>query len=229
MQRRVGLLRRLLGQVVPAGERGAAHVARPRRPDRRARRAVASGAVSRPTARAPGRRSGACRDRPRRARSRTSRPRGSPRRSRGSRAGRAGSARTRRAPPARTARAACRSRSPRGRRRAGARAGRRAGRRKNQCQAPSAIRMSVRRYISPVGIDVEDRQALDAIGVVERHPVRAARAAVVPGDGEALEAQPGHDGHLVARHRALGVGLVVGRRRRAWSCRRSRAGRSPPR
>jgi hypothetical protein len=46
--------------------------------------------------------------------------------------------------------------------------------------------------------------------VVESEPVRAAAAAVVAGDGEALEAELAHHLDLVARHRPLRVRLVVG-------------------
>jgi hypothetical protein len=45
--------------------------------------------------------------------------------------------------------------------------------------------------------------------VVERHPVRHPGAAVVPGDVEAIEPERLHHRDAVARHRALGVRLVV--------------------
>jgi hypothetical protein len=62
--------------------------------------------------------------------------------------------------------------------------------------------------------DVQHRQLEHALGVIERHAVGAAPAAIVPGHAEALEAELPHDREAVARHRPLGVGLVIGRRRR---------------
>ena len=62
--------------------------------------------------------------------------------------------------------------------------------------------------------DVEDRPAADRSGVVERHPVRHPPAAVVAGDGEAVEPEAAHHRHLVGGHRPLRVGRMVGRRRR---------------
>jgi len=57
--------------------------------------------------------------------------------------------------------------------------------------------------------DVEDRDPRDAAGVVEGEPVGHPRAAVVAREVEAVEPELGHDGDHVARHRALGVRLVV--------------------
>jgi hypothetical protein len=59
------------------------------------------------------------------------------------------------------------------------------------------------------GDDVEHGRARDAVGMVEREPVGAAPAAIVAGDGEALEAEVRHDRDVVVGHRALGVRLVV--------------------
>ena len=59
--------------------------------------------------------------------------------------------------------------------------------------------MSVRAYMSAVGIDVEDGDALDRLRVVERQPVGDARAAVVAGDGEALEPEVRHDARRWSR------------------------------
>src|SRR4051794_9411268 len=49
--------------------------------------------------------------------------------------------------------------------------------------------------------DVDDREPLDALGVVERHAVADPRATVVAADGESLEAERAHERDLVARHR----------------------------
>jgi hypothetical protein len=46
--------------------------------------------------------------------------------------------------------------------------------------------------------------------MIERHPVRHAAAAVVPGDEERLEAELRHHLDLVVRHRPLGVAGVIG-------------------
>ena len=67
----------------------------------------------------------------------------------------------------------------------------------------------MRAYISDVGMMSSTAARAHALGVVERHPVRHARAAVVADDVEAVEAQRLHDRDAVARHRALGVRLVV--------------------
>ncbi len=37
--------------------------------------------------------------------------------------------------------------------------------------------------------DVENRQSGDRVGMIERHPIGAAAAAIVPDDGEAIEAE----------------------------------------
>jgi hypothetical protein len=57
--------------------------------------------------------------------------------------------------------------------------------------------------------DVEHAQLLDPLGVVERHAVRDAAAAVVAGDHEAVEAELGHRRDLVGGGRALAVAGVV--------------------
>ena len=53
------------------------------------------------------------------------------------------------------------------------------------------------------GRDVEHGQALDRIGVVQRHAVRDPAAAVVADHGEAVEAQAAHHLDLVLGHGAL--------------------------
>ena len=62
--------------------------------------------------------------------------------------------------------------------------------------------------------DVEDGQLRHPVRVVEREAVRTPAAAVVAADAEALEPELPHHRDHVARHRALRVRLVVGRRRR---------------
>ena len=62
--------------------------------------------------------------------------------------------------------------------------------------------------------DVEHGELLDGVGMIERQAIGDASAAVMPGDGEALEAEMAHEGDLVARHRPLRIGLVIRRRRR---------------
>jgi hypothetical protein len=62
--------------------------------------------------------------------------------------------------------------------------------------------------------DVEQCQALDALGMIARKAVGDARAAVVAGDGEALEAQRPHRLDLVEGERALRIGRIVGAGRR---------------
>src|SRR3546814_9131728 len=54
--------------------------------------------------------------------------------------------------------------------------------------------------------DVEDGQPLDRLRPVERHAEADARAAVVPGDAEALEAELAHDLEAVFAHRPEGIG-----------------------
>ena len=74
--------------------------------------------------------------------------------------------------------------------------------------------MSARRNASPVGMMSSTASLSDALRMVERQAVGAAAAAVVAGDEEALEAELAHDRDLVAGHRPLRVGRVIGRRRR---------------
>ena len=52
-----------------------------------------------------------------------------------------------------------------------------------------------------VGQDVDQRRALDPIGMVEAHARGRAGAAVVPGDEELAITELLHDLHLVLRHR----------------------------
>ena len=54
--------------------------------------------------------------------------------------------------------------------------------------------------------DVDHGEAGHGGGVVERHAVGDASAAVVAGDGEAVVPERAHQRHLVLRHAALGVG-----------------------
>ena len=65
------------------------------------------------------------------------------------------------------------------------------------------------------GHDVQHGEARDDVGTVERHPVGDARAAVVSGDRERVEAERAHRGDEVGGQRALGVGAVVFRDGRA--------------
>ena len=58
--------------------------------------------------------------------------------------------------------------------------------------------------------DVDQRQPLDPVGVVERQPVRHPGAAVVAGDEEALVAEAAHQRRHVGGHRPLAVQRVVG-------------------
>ena len=62
--------------------------------------------------------------------------------------------------------------------------------------------------------DVEQHQTLDGIGMIQRHPVRDARAAIVRADEEALEAEVAHHGDLIGGHRAFGIRRVRGVARR---------------
>jgi hypothetical protein len=57
---------------------------------------------------------------------------------------------------------------------------------------------------------VEDGKVTDHVGVVERHPVGAARAAVVTDHPEPIEPERRHRRDLVAGQRAHAVGRVVG-------------------
>jgi hypothetical protein len=61
----------------------------------------------------------------------------------------------------------------------------------------------------PGGDDVQHRDLGDRLRVVEGQPVADPGSPVVTDDGELVEAELAHDHHLVPRHRALGVGLVV--------------------
>ena len=63
--------------------------------------------------------------------------------------------------------------------------------------------------------DVEDREPLDPVGMVDRHAVGHASPAVVARHGEAFEAQCSHRLDLVTGHRSLAVRGVVGRRLRS--------------
>jgi hypothetical protein len=59
--------------------------------------------------------------------------------------------------------------------------------------------------------DVEHREPRRPVGIIERHPVGNATAAVVTRDGKAVEAERGHRLDLVKRHRPLAVRRVVRR------------------
>ena len=67
-----------------------------------------------------------------------------------------------------------------------------------------ALEMLERRH------DVEHRELLDPVGVIERQPVRHPRAAVVAAAAEAIVAERAHQLDHVPRHLGLGVGRVVG-------------------
>ena len=58
--------------------------------------------------------------------------------------------------------------------------------------------------------DVEQHQTLDGIGMIERHPVSDARAAIVRAHEEFIEAEMAHDRDLIGRHRALGIRQMRG-------------------
>jgi hypothetical protein len=60
------------------------------------------------------------------------------------------------------------------------------------------------------GQDVEERRLEHLVRMIERHPERRARAAVVAGDEESPEAELGHDLDLVLRHAPERVVGVVG-------------------
>ena len=62
--------------------------------------------------------------------------------------------------------------------------------------------------------DIEQRNARDALGMIERHAMRNPAAAVMADDRESAEAEFFHDLDLILRHRALritGVIVAVGR------------------
>ena len=61
----------------------------------------------------------------------------------------------------------------------------------------------------PGGDDVEDREPLHALRMIERHPVGDAAAPVVAGHGEGVEPQPCHRLHLIECHRPLAVRRMV--------------------
>jgi hypothetical protein len=57
--------------------------------------------------------------------------------------------------------------------------------------------------------DVEHRELGDRLRVVQRHPVADPGATVVPHHGELVESEFAHHQHLVPRHRALRVRLMI--------------------
>ena len=64
--------------------------------------------------------------------------------------------------------------------------------------------------------DVEHREAGHAIGVIERHAMADAAAAIMADECELLEPELAHDLDLIERHRALGVvGVILAVRRLA--------------
>ncbi len=70
--------------------------------------------------------------------------------------------------------------------------------------------IAVGRVVQRLGRDdVEHGDAAHSSGMVERHAVGDAPAAVVPGDGEAVMAKLRHDTDEVGRHRPFRVGAVV--------------------
>lgn len=64
------------------------------------------------------------------------------------------------------------------------------------------------------GYDVQNGQGRDGLRMVQSEAVPDPAPAVVAHDGEAVEAQFPHHQKLVVRHRALGIGTVVGIRGR---------------
>ena len=62
--------------------------------------------------------------------------------------------------------------------------------------------------------DVKHGKLADAIGMIKRHAVGAAAAAIVAGNKEVLEAKVAHKGDLILRHGPFGVGYMVKCRRR---------------
>src|SRR6185369_17351030 len=62
--------------------------------------------------------------------------------------------------------------------------------------------------------DIEHSELLDSLRMIQRQAIGDAPAAVMPRDGEALEAEMAHEGDLVPRHGPFGIWLVVRRRRR---------------
>ena len=58
--------------------------------------------------------------------------------------------------------------------------------------------------------DVEQDQALDGIGRVERQAIGDTAAAIVTHDVEPVMAERAHHADAVLRHRALGIGDVAG-------------------
>ncbi len=58
--------------------------------------------------------------------------------------------------------------------------------------------------------DVEHDQPVDALRMIERHPIADTRAAIMPDDGEAVVAQRLHDGDEVEGHASLRIGFVAG-------------------
>ena len=80
---------------------------------------------------------------------------------------------------------------------------------KNQCQ--ENVRPLARHVVEQMVLrdDVEDGRARDLVRMVEAHAVQHARAAVVAGGVEAVEAERGHDLDLVLRHGAERVAAVI--------------------
>ena len=77
--------------------------------------------------------------------------------------------------------------------------------RKNQWKYAVAIARSTFSNMCSVGTMSSTASARDRLGVIQRHAVSDAAAAVVSGDGEALVAERAHQRELVAGHLALGV------------------------
>ena len=76
--------------------------------------------------------------------------------------------------------------------------------------------------------NVEQCQTLDALGMVACQAVGDARAAVVAGDGEPLEAERRHRLDLVESQRAFRIPDCCQVRQAASNCRRNRADRGRP-
>ena len=58
--------------------------------------------------------------------------------------------------------------------------------------------------------DVDQHGLRDVVGVIERHPVGDAAAAILADDREPVEAEVLHDVDLVLRHRALRIVRMIG-------------------
>ena len=81
--------------------------------------------------------------------------------------------------------------------------------RKNQWKYQVARFLLTCVYTVRVGTMSSSASRVTRLRMIERHAARDAAAAIVPDDGELLEAELAHDFDLVLRHRALGVARVI--------------------